>query len=147
MWNPLWICRNKNTRKKSWKREPGNKIAVLELEGVIQNISTSSLLNSGGYNHERFLEKLEHVGKDRSVDGIILRVNTPGGGVVESDEIHDQIVKVQENMISRFMCRWAIQQLPEAIMCPHLLTNCSPSRYINWIDRRYHGKHELCGAC
>ncbi|MFD2761651.1 signal peptide peptidase SppA, partial [Lentibacillus juripiscarius] len=46
--------------------------------------------------HERFLEKLEHVGKDRSVDGIILRVNTPGGGVVESDEIHDQIVKVQE---------------------------------------------------
>ncbi|RYG71756.1 signal peptide peptidase SppA [Lentibacillus lipolyticus] len=74
----------------------GNKIAVLELDGVIQNISTSSLLNTGGYNHERFLDKLEHVGQDQSVDGIILRVNTPGGGVVESDEIHDQIVEVQE---------------------------------------------------
>lgn len=74
----------------------GNKIAVVELDGVIQDISTSSLLNSGGYNHERFLKKLEHVGEDMTVDGIILRVNTPGGGVVESDEIHDKIVEIQE---------------------------------------------------
>ncbi|SFB21447.1 protease-4 [Lentibacillus halodurans] len=74
----------------------GNKIAVLELDGVIQDISTSSLLNSGGYNHERFLKKMEHVGDDPTVDGIILRVNTPGGGVVESAEIHDKIVEVQE---------------------------------------------------
>ncbi|TRM11787.1 signal peptide peptidase SppA [Lentibacillus cibarius] len=74
----------------------GNKIAILELDGVIQDISTSSLLNSGGYNHERFLEKLEHVGQDTSVDGVILRVNTPGGGVVESDEIHDKVVELQK---------------------------------------------------
>ncbi|GAA0439867.1 signal peptide peptidase SppA [Lentibacillus halophilus] len=75
----------------------GNKIAILELNGVIQNTSTSSLLNSSGYNHERFLEKLEHAGKDESVDGVILRVNTPGGGVVESDEIHDKVVELQED--------------------------------------------------
>ncbi|ALX48812.1 signal peptide peptidase SppA [Lentibacillus amyloliquefaciens] len=74
----------------------GNKIAVVELDGMIQDVSTSSLLNSGGYNHDRFLKKLEHVGEDRSVSGIILRVNTPGGGVVESDEIHDKIVEIQE---------------------------------------------------
>src|SRR5690606_28821455 len=29
-------------------------------------------------------------------DGIILRVNTPGGGVVESAEVHDKIVEIQE---------------------------------------------------
>ncbi|QKY68452.1 signal peptide peptidase SppA [Lentibacillus sp. CBA3610] len=74
----------------------GNKIAVVELDGVIQDISTSSMLNSGGYNHDRFLKKLEDVGENRTVDGIILRVNTPGGGVVESDEIHDKIVEIQE---------------------------------------------------
>lgn len=74
----------------------GNKIAVLELDGVIQNTSTASLLNTGGYNHERFLEMLEAAGEDSSVDGIILRVNTPGGGVVESDEIHDKIVQIKE---------------------------------------------------
>lgn len=74
----------------------GNKIAVVELDGTIQDVSTSSILNSAGYNHDRFLKKLEHVGEDNSVSGIILRVNTPGGGVVESDEIHDKIVEIKE---------------------------------------------------
>lgn len=74
----------------------GHKIAILKLEGVIQNTSTGSFLNSGGYNHERFLDMIETAGEDSSVDGIILRVNSPGGGVVESDEIHDEIVEVQK---------------------------------------------------
>ncbi|HLS08695.1 signal peptide peptidase SppA [Lentibacillus sp.] len=74
----------------------GNTIAVVELDGVIQDINTSSLLNTGGYNHDRFLKKLENVAEDHTVNGIILRVNTPGGGVVESDEIHDKIVEIKE---------------------------------------------------
>ncbi|PJH64084.1 S49 family peptidase, partial [Salmonella enterica] len=73
-----------------------NKIAVVELDGVIQDVNTSSVLNTGGYNHDRFLKKLEDVAEDRTVNGIILRVNTPGGGVVESDEIHDKIVEIKE---------------------------------------------------
>lgn len=73
-----------------------NKIAVLELEGVIQNTSSASLLNSSAYNHDRFLDMIENAGEDQTVDGIILRVNSPGGGVVESDEIHDKIVELKE---------------------------------------------------
>src|SRR5699024_7552443 len=74
----------------------GKKIAIVELDGVIQDTSTASVLNSGGYNHDRFLKKLEHVGEDRSVSGVVLRVNSPGGGVVESDEIHEKIVEIRE---------------------------------------------------
>lgn len=73
-----------------------NQIAVLHLDGVIQDSGTNSLLDTGGYNHKRFLEMLEEAGKDRTVNGIILRVNTPGGGVVESAEIHDKVVEIQE---------------------------------------------------
>ena len=72
------------------------KIAVLNLEGVIQNASGNALLQANGYNHKRFLEMLEEAGEDRGVNGIILRVDTPGGGVVESAEIHDKIVEIQE---------------------------------------------------
>ncbi|GAB3061097.1 signal peptide peptidase SppA [Virgibacillus ainsalahensis] len=72
-----------------------NKIAVLNLDGVIQDTTTGAF-STGAYNHERFLEMIEEAGKDRNVSGIILRVNTPGGGVVESAEIHDKIVEVQE---------------------------------------------------
>jgi protease IV len=72
------------------------KIVVLHLDGVIQDTAPSSLLNTTSYNHRTFLEMIEEAGSDPSVDGIILRVNTPGGGVVESAEIHDKIIAVQE---------------------------------------------------
>lgn len=74
----------------------GNKIAVLRLEGVIQSSVGSNILSASSYNHQRFLEMLDEAGKDNSVDGVILRVNTPGGGVVESDEIYDKVLDIQE---------------------------------------------------
>ncbi|MFD1040428.1 signal peptide peptidase SppA [Virgibacillus byunsanensis] len=73
-----------------------SKIAVLHLNGVIQDTTPSSLINTNSYNHKRFLDMLDEAAEDRNVNGIILRVNTPGGGVVESAEIHDKIVEVQE---------------------------------------------------
>ncbi|AUJ23912.1 signal peptide peptidase SppA [Virgibacillus dokdonensis] len=74
----------------------GDKIAVLELNGIIQDTAPSPVLNTTSYNHKRFLDMLEQAGEDSTVDGIILRVNTPGGGVVESAEIHDKIIEIQE---------------------------------------------------
>ncbi|WP_079707877.1 signal peptide peptidase SppA [Paraliobacillus ryukyuensis] len=76
---------------------PTNKIAVLQVNGVIQEGSSSSLLATTSYHHRRFLEQLEKAGEDRRVNGIILNVNTPGGGVVESAEIHDKIVEIKED--------------------------------------------------
>ncbi|WP_010093858.1 signal peptide peptidase SppA [Ornithinibacillus scapharcae] len=72
------------------------KIVVLHLDGVIQDTAPSTLINTTSYNHRQFLEMLEEAGKDPNVDGIVLRVNTPGGGVVESAEIHDMILEVKE---------------------------------------------------
>ena len=74
---------------------PADKIAVISLNGVIEDTGQNAF-GTSTYNHKRFLRAVESAGKDPFVSGIILRVNTPGGGVVESDEIHDQIVKVQE---------------------------------------------------
>ncbi|WP_156289915.1 signal peptide peptidase SppA [Oceanobacillus salinisoli] len=72
-----------------------NKIAVIRLDGIIQDTSTNAW-NTSLYNHDRFLNMIEDAGEDSTVDGIILRVNTPGGGVVESAEIHDKVEEVQE---------------------------------------------------
>lgn len=73
-----------------------NQIAVLDVNGVIQDTGdATSLFASTGYNHRSFMEKLNHVKDDDTVKAIILRVNTPGGGVVESAEIHDKIVEIQ----------------------------------------------------
>ncbi|WP_100399886.1 signal peptide peptidase SppA [Bacillus sp. FJAT-44742] len=72
------------------------RIAVIDLEGVIQDTGTDQGLFSGGYNHREFLYMLERAGENNDIEGIIINVNTPGGGVVESAEIHDRIVEIQE---------------------------------------------------
>lgn len=75
-----------------------NKIAVLEVDGTIQDTGDAqSILSSAGYNHKAFMKKLDKVKDDPNVKGIILKVNSPGGGVVESAEIHDKIVEIQED--------------------------------------------------
>jgi len=80
--------------------EKGNttkKIAILEVNGVIQDTTDAgSLFTSPGYNHKSFIKSLEYVKDDSTVKAVILKVNTPGGGVVESAEIHRKIVEIQK---------------------------------------------------
>ncbi|WP_338777607.1 signal peptide peptidase SppA [Metabacillus sp. FJAT-52054] len=74
-----------------------NRIAVLEVDGVIQDTGESaSYFQSSGYNHQEFLKKIEEVQKDDSVQGVILKVNSPGGGVVESAEIHKHLMELKK---------------------------------------------------
>ncbi|CAM3759600.1 signal peptide peptidase SppA [Mesobacillus zeae] len=80
--------------------EEGNafrKIAVLAVDGVIQDTGEpSAFMQSPGYNHRSFLKQLDNAKEDDNVKGIIIRVNSPGGGVVESAEIHDKIIEIQK---------------------------------------------------
>ncbi|MGM0843946.1 MAG: signal peptide peptidase SppA [Bacillota bacterium] len=75
----------------------GERIAVLEVNGVIQDVNTTaSIFETAGYNHEIFMEQLKTVQEDDSIKSVILKVNTPGGGVVESAQIHEKLVEIQE---------------------------------------------------
>ena len=74
------------------------RIAVMNVDGVIQDTGeAASLFGAAGYNHQAFMEQLEQVGEDDSVKAVVLKVNSPGGGVVESAEIYDKIKEIQEN--------------------------------------------------
>lgn len=75
---------------------PGERIAVLTLDGVIQDLgNSSSLFQPAGYNHQFFMSQLYEVLEDESVKGLVLQVNSPGGGVVESADIYDAIREIQ----------------------------------------------------
>ncbi|WP_282173596.1 signal peptide peptidase SppA [Cytobacillus firmus] len=80
--------------------EEGNaqkKIAVLDVNGVIQDTGdAASLFASPGYNHKGFMDNLDYVKEDSTVKAIVIKVNSPGGGVVESAEIHDKIIEIQK---------------------------------------------------
>ncbi|CAM3966107.1 signal peptide peptidase SppA [Mesobacillus thioparans] len=74
-----------------------SKIAVLSINGVIQDTGDAqSFFESPLYNHRAFMEQLNYVKESDDVKAIILQVNSPGGGVVESAEIHDKIKEIQE---------------------------------------------------
>lgn len=77
-------------------QDPTNVIAVLDVDGTIQDTGEASLLSSETYNHRDFMDKLQMAEENDNIKGIILRVNSPGGGVVESAEIYDKILDIKK---------------------------------------------------
>src|SRR5690625_218050 len=75
------------------------RIAVLNLEGVIQD---TGALWGAGYDHQLFLKMIEHAGEDPTVEGVVLRVNSPGGAVVETAQIHEALIGLQEEYDTPF---------------------------------------------
>jgi len=75
-----------------------NKIAIFDVEGTILDTGEDySIFGAGStYNHRSFLKKLDMAAEDDTIKGIILRVNSPGGGVLESAEIYDKILALKE---------------------------------------------------
>lgn len=85
----------------------------MNVEGVIQDTGgAGSLVDTGTYNHQSFMEKLDAIEEDSTVRGIVLRVNSPGGGVVESAEIYDKLVEITQKRKKPCMFQWVQWPLP-----------------------------------
>lgn len=75
------------------------RIAVLTVDGVIQDTGgSSSFFGDAGYNHQFFMDQLEMIKEDDTIEAVVLQVNSPGGGVVESAQIYDKIKEVQDEV-------------------------------------------------
>ena len=68
----------------------GDKIAVVDLEGVIVSPST-------------VVDQLKQFADDDSVKAIILHVNSPGGGVAASEEIYRQVKRIRDEKKKRIV--------------------------------------------
>jgi protease-4 len=65
-----------------WPRLGGDKVALITIEGVI-------------LDSKEVIEQLEKHRTNPSVKAIVLRINSPGGGVAASQEIHEELMKVR----------------------------------------------------
>lgn len=74
-----------------------NQIARVEVDGVIQDTGVPGLFDEAGYNHTMTLQTLEQIKDDDNIKGLMLVVNSPGGGVYESAEIHDAIKAIKKS--------------------------------------------------
>lgn len=73
-----------------------NRIAHLEVNGVIQDLGETSVWETLEYDHQGFLDQIEVIRQDETVKAVVLSVNSPGGGVIESAEIHRKLVALKE---------------------------------------------------
>lgn len=71
------------------------RIAKLSVDGAIASGGSSGLFTTESYNHEDFLKQIEAIEADERVSGILLEVNSPGGGVYESAEIANLLNEVR----------------------------------------------------
>lgn len=60
----------------------GDRVAIIRVEGVITDARDT-------------IGDLKKFGENQSVKAIVLRIDSPGGGVVPSQEIHDAIVRLR----------------------------------------------------
>lgn len=82
----------------SWVSGSGAaKIALIEIEGVIaEDVRSLSFLGGTSHPVEKLRRELDEAAEDPSVKGVILAVNSPGGTVTASDELHHLIERFQE---------------------------------------------------
>lgn len=59
----------------------GDKVAIIEVEGMIVSA-------------DKTIERLQVAEEDASVKAVVLRIDSPGGGVGPSQEIHAEVVKL-----------------------------------------------------
>ena len=73
-----------------------NRVAVIDVSGVILNARIPGLLSEGENPVSVFHEQLRHAAKDKHVKAIVLRLNTPGGAVAASDMMYRDLLDFKE---------------------------------------------------
>ena len=66
-----------------WERFGGSKVALITVEGVIRD-------------SKDVIEQLEKHRTNPTVKALVLRINSPGGGVAPSQEIYEEIIKTRQ---------------------------------------------------
>lgn len=67
-----------------------DRVALIRVEGII-------------LDSRETIEQLKRYGEDNSVKAIVLRVDSPGGGVVPSQEIYEEVKKIREKGEKKFV--------------------------------------------
>ena len=74
----------------------GDHISVLYINGTISGEDSGNSFSGSTYNHKWVLDRLDDVINNPDNKGLILFVNTPGGGVYETDEIYYKLLEYKE---------------------------------------------------
>lgn len=74
-----------------------DKVAVVPVEGVIAPADDTLSGTVPTSTPEGLTDALRQAGSDQSVAAVVLEINSPGGGVTASDEMHQSILDFRKN--------------------------------------------------
>lgn len=81
-------------------RDPGlfvsAKVAVIDVDGLLFNQRDGGFFGSGENPVSLFIEKLGAAQADPNVRAVVLRLNSPGGGVTASDLMYRRLIEFKE---------------------------------------------------
>lgn len=96
------VTRNDNTASPvrpvvvNGNRHGGGRIAVVDIDGLIVNRTFSGLNSMGENPVALFREKIRRIECDGSISAVVLRINTPGGGVTATDIIANDVARLKQ---------------------------------------------------
>jgi protease-4 len=73
-----------------------DKIAIIDVNGMIVNARSSGLFGDGDNPVSLFRERLDAAAEDRHVKAVVLRINSPGGAVTASDIMYKDLLNFRE---------------------------------------------------
>lgn len=76
-------------------------VAVVRIEGVIVSGREPDfpLTTSDNAYSESIIQRLHRAQEDGSVKAIVLRVNSPGGGIVATDEVYQELKEIEKPIV------------------------------------------------
>ncbi|WP_231603126.1 S49 family peptidase [Neorhodopirellula pilleata] len=77
-------------------RHAGGRIAIVDVDGLLVNRTFSGLNSMGENPVALFREKMRQIECDGSISAVVLRINTPGGGVTASDMIANDVARLKQ---------------------------------------------------
>ncbi len=74
-----------------------DRVAVIDVSGLIVNAPKPGLIQRGENPVSVLHEKLQEAADDRRVKAVVLRLNTPGGGVTASDAMYRDVLRFRKD--------------------------------------------------
>lgn len=91
-----------NMMSREWQKEKerreavGPKIAILHARGPIIDVSMGPAYASMLICRDDFIETVEEIHKNKSIKGVVLRIDSPGGSGYASDAIWQKLIELDE---------------------------------------------------
>lgn len=78
-----------------------SKIAIVEIDGTIGRgkNTTGLLFGNKKTGADQMVEVLQAIEKSNRIKGVIIRINSPGGGIIASDMLYEAVKKVAETKL------------------------------------------------